>query len=302
MLLRNLLVLVRVLLTFQSLRALRTPAARVTVQEDPPPSRPHADFPRSSHSLRDANAVPSAPTRIGTPFRCDVSWSLGWADQGRSGQHRSFDGRRPVQRAWKFASPFSNPYKVGEYGRVNAIRLCEQYLDSTPELIGLVSLVNWQETRVSLLKSSVMPRGNFSSRRMSSCARTHTTGTQLSSDHRTSSELNLLARAQTSAGQRRRAFSRRECPNKGSWLDGCGISVASRSRVHFQRLLRRSGAPFAGTLADREQEVPEHTSVEDKSWRSLRSLSKPRAQRNSSCRSRWGGSKSLLSIRPRWQN
>ena len=40
-------------------------------------------------------------TRIDCPFRYDVSWSLGRAGQGRSGQHRSADGRRSVHRARK---------------------------------------------------------------------------------------------------------------------------------------------------------------------------------------------------------
>ena len=46
-------------------------------------------------------------------------------------------GRGSRQRGL-LASPFSNPYKVGEYGRVNAIHLFEQHLDNSPELIKLV--------------------------------------------------------------------------------------------------------------------------------------------------------------------
>ena len=40
-------------------------------------------------------------TRIDSPFRCDVSWPLGRANQGRSGRYRSADGRRSVHRARK---------------------------------------------------------------------------------------------------------------------------------------------------------------------------------------------------------
>ena len=43
-------------------------------------------------------------------------------------------GRGSRQRGL-LPSTFSNPYKVGEYGRTNAIQLFEQHLDTTPDLV-----------------------------------------------------------------------------------------------------------------------------------------------------------------------
>ena len=115
----------------------------ITGQEDPPPKRSHVDLPRSFHSLHDANAVPTAPQV--SKVLSDVMSAGPWVvpirgdldDIARLMAGDLYIGRGGRQRGL-LASPFSNPYKVGEYGRVNAIHLFEQNLDNSPELIKLV--------------------------------------------------------------------------------------------------------------------------------------------------------------------
>ena len=101
----------------------------------------------------------------------------------------SVDGRRSVH--WARKSPeriarksVQQPYKVGEYGRINAIHLFEQHLDNTPELVRQVPFIIWKEACVSLFKGVSRAMVTVSSRSLWRCSRMHTTGTRQSKDHR----------------------------------------------------------------------------------------------------------------------
>ena len=117
--------------------------SNITGQEDLPPKRSHVDLSRSSHSLHDANAVPTAPHHRDVmsagpwvvPIRGDLD------DIARLMAGDLYIGRGSRQRGL-LGSPFSNCYKVGEYGRVNAIHLFGQYLVDSLELIKLVPSVS----------------------------------------------------------------------------------------------------------------------------------------------------------------
>ena len=92
--LQNLLLPVGALRTIQSLRTARTLRQVSLVRRIPLQSAHMSISPPSSHSLHDANAVPTAP-------HVSTHCVPGRADQGRSGRHRSADGRRSVHRARK---------------------------------------------------------------------------------------------------------------------------------------------------------------------------------------------------------
>ena len=233
----------------------------ITGPEAPPPKRSHIDLPRSSHSLHDANAVPTAP-HVSTVLS-DVMSAGPWVvpirgdldDIARLMAGDLYIGRGSRQRGL-LASPFSNPYKVGEYGRVNAIHLFEQYLDNSHDLVKLVPSLSGKRLVCHCSKGQSC-HGDILIKKFVEMFPDAYDRNAPEQRPPTSSELNLQA------AHRRWFLGGRECPKEGCRLDGCGFPVTSRSRVHFQRQLRWSGSPLSGALASREQAVSVHDSLEE---------------------------------------
>ena len=118
------------------------PSSSMSVEAPAPPqcipALPSLSVPRrvvvSAHRSRPVPALTS-PCSLDEPRSAWVIPVRGHLDSiARLMAGDQYIGRGCRQRKLE-QSQFCNPYKVGEYGRENAIELFEQYLDRTPELV-----------------------------------------------------------------------------------------------------------------------------------------------------------------------
>ena len=178
-------------------------------------------------------------------------------------------GRGSRQRGL-LASPFSNSYKVGEYGRVNAIHLFEQYLDNSPELIKLVPSLSGKRLVCHCSKSQSC-HGDILVKKFVELFPDAYDRNAPDQRPPTSSELNLLA---THTGRnnrvtmvpRRTRTSQRRVPAGRVWVlryKSESVTLPGTTAMVRASLLQGAGQSRAGGIRARL--------TGRRSWRSLRS-------------------------------